>query len=69
VSAVATRPAPAELLEPPEGPRGPETLEDHLELVLSDVRREGSAECPVCASEMESAGSGASCGDCGATLR
>jgi hypothetical protein len=68
VSAVATRPAPAELLEPPERPRPPATLEERLELVLSAVREDGSAECPVCGSPMGLSGSAAGCDGCGSTL-
>jgi hypothetical protein len=68
VSAVATRPAPVELLERPEHPRGPATLEERLELVLAAVQRDGAAQCPVCASEMTPSGTGAGCGGCGATL-
>ena len=66
MSAVATRPATAELLE--ERPGGPATLEERLELVLAAVRGEGSAECPVCASEMAPSGAEASCHGCGSTL-
>jgi hypothetical protein len=68
VSAVATRPAPVELLERPERPGGPVSLEERLELVLADVRRLGVAECPVCASEMTPSAAGAGCATCGATL-
>jgi hypothetical protein len=68
VTAVATRPAPVELEPRPERPRGPLTLEERLELVLAGVRRDGAAQCPVCAAQMTSSAAGASCGGCGASL-
>jgi hypothetical protein len=68
VSGVATCPAPGELAEARDYPRGPLSLEDRLNEVLTAVRTEGGADCPVCQSPMTAAGTGACCDGCGATL-
>jgi hypothetical protein len=44
------------------------TLEERLEAVLQETRKNGSTECPVCDARMTSTRAGAECGVCGARL-